>query len=259
MTAPAVRAWESHFLLYRTIWKSNVMGAFFQPFLYLLGMGLGVGALVDRGNDSESLLDGLTYFQFLAPGLLATTAMMICSQEAMWPVMGGFKWMKTFHAQAATPLSPGDVLGGLALWHLTKGLISVSGVAVVLALFDQTRSFGLALAIPFGALTGVAFSLPITAWAATRETEWSFPTIQRFVIMPLFLFGGAFYPIDQLPDWMEPIARITPLWHGVELCRGAVHGRLELGSTIGHLAYLVGLAGLGVLLARPRFARRLAT
>ena len=77
--------------------------------------------------------------------------------------------------------------------------------------------------------------------------------------MPLFLFGGAFYPIDQLPDWMEPIARVTPLWHGVELCRGAVHDRLELGSAIGHLAYLIGLIALGAFLARPRFARRLAT
>ncbi len=259
MTAPAVRAWESHLVLYRTIWKSNVMGAFFQPLLYLLGMGLGVGALVDRGTDSERLLDGLTYFQFLAPGLLATTAMMICSQEAMWPVMGGFKWMRSFHAAAATPLSPGDVLGGVTLWHLTKGLIAVSGVAAVLALFSETRSFGLLLAIPFGAITGVAFATPITAWAATRETEWSFPTIQRFVIMPLFLFGGAFYPIEQLPDWMEPIARITPLWHGVELCRDAVHGRLELGSTVGHLAYLIGLATIGWLVARPQFERRLAT
>lgn len=259
MTAPAVRAWESHFVLYRTIWKSNVMGAFFQPLLYLLGMGLGVGALVDRGNRGDDLLDGLTYFEFLAPGLLATTAMMICSQEAMWPVMGGFKWMKTYHAQAATPLSPGDVLGGVSLWHLTKGFISVGGVAAVLAFFPATRSFGLLLAIPFGALTGLAFSMPITAWAATRETEWSFPTIQRFVIMPLFLFGGAFYPIEQLPDWMEPIARITPLWHGVELCRDAVHGRLELGATLGHLAFLLGLVVIGWFFARPQFAKRLAS
>jgi lipooligosaccharide transport system permease protein len=90
-TPAAVRVWESHFRLYRTIWKSNVMGAFFQPLLYLLGMGLGVGALVDRGSDSAQLLDGLTYFQFLAPSLIATSAMMITSAEAMWPVLGGFR------------------------------------------------------------------------------------------------------------------------------------------------------------------------
>ncbi len=257
-TPAAVRAWESHFTLYRTIWKSNMLGAFLQPLLYLVGMGLGVGALVDRGNDAEQLLDGLTYFQFLAPGLLATTAMMVSTNEAMWPVMGGFKWMRGFHAQAATPLSPGEVAGGLALWHATKASIAVVGVAAVLAMFGETRSFGLLLAVPFGALTGVAFSAPLTAWSATRETDNSFPAINRFIIMPLFLFGGAFYPISQLPDWMEPIAELTPLWHGVELCRGAVHGRLGLGSTLVHVVYLASLALIGWLIARITFARKLA-
>jgi lipooligosaccharide transport system permease protein len=250
---------ESHLTLYRTIWKSNVLGAFVQPFLYLLGMGLGVGALVDRGADSERLLGGLTYFQFLAPGLLATTAMMIATSEAMWPVVGGFKWMRGFHAQAATPLSPGQVADGVALWHVTKAAISVTGVAAVLALFDGTRSFGLLLAVPFGTLTGAAFAAPMTAWSATRETDNSFPAINRFIIMPLFLFGGAFYPISELPDWLQPIAKITPLWHGVELCRGAVHGRLQLGSTAVHVVYLGVLAAAGWLVARRSFAARLST
>ncbi len=258
-TPAAIRAWESHFTLYRTIWKSNVLGAFVQPLLYLLGMGLGVGALVDRGDDADTLLDGLTYFQFLAPGLLATTAMMIASNEAMWPVMGGFKWMRGFHAQAATPLSPAQIADGVALWQVTKALISVSGVAAVLALFVETRSFGLLLAVPFGALTGAAFATPLSAWSATRESDHSFPTINRFVMMPLFLFGGAFYPISQLPDWMEMVAKATPLWHGVELSRNAVHGRLELTSTVVHLAYLAALALGGWLLTRRSFARRLTT
>ena len=260
MSTPAtVRAWESHFTLYRTIWKSNMVGSFVQPLLYLVGMGLGVGALVDRGDNSEQLLDGLTYFQFLAPGLLATTAMMVCANEALWPVMGGFKWMRGFHAQAATPLSPGEVAGGLALWHGTKALISVIGVALVLVLFSETRSFGLLLAVPFGGLTGLAFATPLSAWSSTRQTDRSFPAINRFVIMPLFLFGGAFYPIEQLPDWIEPVAKFTPLWHGVELCRGAVHDRLELGSTLIHVAVLASFALFGWLVARVTFATRLAT
>ncbi len=254
-----VRVWESHFTQYRTIWKSNVMGAFVQPFLYLLGMGLGVGALVDRGRDSGELLEGLTYFQFLAPGLLATTAMMVASNEALWPVTGGFRWMRTFHAQAATPISPGQVAGGLALWHVSKALIAVTGVAVVLALFGATRSWGLVAAVMFGGLTGASFASPITAWSATRETDNSFPSIQRFVIMPLFLFGGAFYPISQLPDAMQPIAKATPLWHGVELCRGSVHGRLTLGSALVHIAYLGALTAIGWLAAHRAFTKRLAT
>jgi lipooligosaccharide transport system permease protein len=256
-TPAIVRSWEAHVALYRTIWRSNVLGAFVQPLLYLLGMGLGVGALVDRGQDAERLLGGLTYFQFLAPGLLATTAMMVATNEAMWPVMGGFKWMRQFHAQAATPLSPGEVAGGVALWHATKSAIAVTGVATVLVLFDGTRSFGLLLAIPFGTLTGIAFAAPLTAWSATREYDYSFPTINRFVVMPMFLFGGAFYPVDQLPGAIQPVARLTPLWHGVELCRNAVHGRLELEATAVHLAYLTAIALVGWACSVRAFTRRL--
>ncbi len=256
-TPAAVRVWESHFTLYRTIWKSNVLGGFVQPFLYLLGMGLGVGALVDRGVDASRLLDGLTYFQFLAPGLLATTGMMISSGESLWPVMGGFKWQRTFHAQAATPLSPGEITAGLALWQTTRAVISVAGVAGVLALFEGTRSWGLLLAIPFGGLTGVAFGAPLTAWSATRDREDSFPAIMRFGITPLFLFGGAFYPIDQLPDWMEPIAKLTPLWHGVELCRGAVHSTLGFVDAVVHVAVLLGFAAVGWFFSRRAFAGKL--
>lgn len=259
MSTPAtIRVWESHFTLYRTIWRSNVLGAVLQPFLYLLGMGLGVGALVDRGDNAERLLDGLTYFEFLAPALLATTAMMISAQESLWPVTGGFRWQRTFHAQAASPLSPGEITGGLALWQTTRSVISVSGVALVLMLFSATRSPGLLLAIPFGGLTGVAFAAPITAWSATRERDASFPTILRFGIIPLFLFGGAFYPISQLPDWLEPVARVTPLWHGVQLCRGAVHGRLEFVDAVGHCSYLAALAVAGWIVSRHTFAKRLA-
>lgn len=260
MSTPApVRVWESHFRLYRTIWRSNVMAAFVQPLLYLLGMGLGVGALVDRGDDAARLLDGLTYFQFLAPSLIATAAMMVTSAEGMWPVLGGFKWQSGFHAAAATPLTPGDIAAGVFLWHATKALIAGSGVALTLLLFDETRSPGVPLAVVFGALTGLAFSSVITAWTATREQDFSFPNINRFVITPLFLFGGAFYPIDQLPTGLQWFAKATPLWHGVELTRGAVNQRLEWGATIGHVAYLSVFIALGFLSARRTFAKRLGT
>ena len=177
-TPAAVRVWETHFRLYRTIWRSNVMGAFVQPFLYLLGMGLGVGKLVDDGSDAPQLLDGLTYFQFLAPALIATAAMMVTSSESMWPVLGGFKWQSAYHAAAATPLTPGEIASGVGLWHATKALIAGSGVAVALLFFDETRSPGLPLAVLFGGLTGVAFSSVITAWTATREEDRSFPSDQ---------------------------------------------------------------------------------
>lgn len=256
-TPSAVRVWESHFRLYRTIWKSNVMASLLQPFLYLLGMGLGVGALVDGTGNADQLLDGLTYFQFLAPSLIVTTAMMVASGEAMWPVLGGFKWQSGYLAAAATPLSPSDIAAGVFLWHATKALIAGSSVAAVLLLFPATRSPGLPLAIVAGGLTGLAFSSCITAWSATREQDASFPSINRFVITPLFLFGGAFYPIDQLPTALQWLAKVTPLWHGVELARDAVNQRLELVPTLVHVAYVSLFIVIGWSLARRTFARRL--
>jgi lipooligosaccharide transport system permease protein len=256
-TPGPVRVWESHFMLYRTIWRSNVMASFVQPFLYLLGMGLGVGALVDRGDDARQLLDGLTYFQFLAPALIATSAMMVTTNEAMWPIVGGFKWQRSFHAAAATPLTPGQIASGVALWHTTKALIAATGVAMALLLFDETRSTGLPLAVAFAGLTGVAFSAAIMAWSASREQERSFPTISRFLITPMFLFGGAFYPLSELPGWLQWVAKATPLWHGVELCRASVTHRLELASAASHVAYLLVFVVVGSLLARRSFARRL--
>jgi len=255
MPAP-VRVWESQLRTYRSVWRSNVMGAFVQPFLYLLGMGLGVGKLVDNGSNSD-VLGGLSYFQFLAPALLATSAMMVSASEGTWPVLLGFKWGRSYFAAAATPLTPSQIMTGVAMWQTTKALITASGVAFALCLFPDTRTWGLVPAVVFAVFTGVAFSAPLTAWTATRDVDNSFSTIQRFIITPLFLFGGAFYPIEQLPSWMQTIAKITPIWHGVELCRNSVNGRLEWDTTLFHVGYLLLFAVVGWLLASRTFAKRL--
>ncbi|HUF99238.1 MAG TPA: ABC transporter permease, partial [Ilumatobacter sp.] len=136
--------------------------------------------------------------------------------------------------------------------------IAVAGVATVLAFFPSTRSWGLLVAVPFGVLTGIAFSAPMAAWSSTRETDNSFPSLMRFVITPLFLFGGAFYPIDELPGWLQAVAKVTPLWHGVELCRNAVHHRLTAADTIVHVAVLLGFILVGMVIIQNTFARRLA-
>ena len=258
-TPAALRQWEAHFRLYRTIWKSNVMASVVQPFLYLLGMGVGVGALVDHGAKSAKLLDGLTYLQFLGPALIATTAMLVTSGEAMWPVLGGFKWQSGFHAAAATPLTPGDIAAGVFLWQVTKALIAGGAVALTLTVFSATRTPGLLLAVLFGGLTGLSFSAVITSWTATREQDFSFPNINRFVVTPLFLFGGAFYPIHQLPTWLQWVAKATPLWHGVELTRAAANDRLEVQTTLVHVGYLLLFIIGGWLLSRRTFARQLGS
>jgi lipooligosaccharide transport system permease protein len=239
------------------MWRADAAGNVLQPLLYLLGMGIGVGALVDSNTSAESMLGGVSYFAFLAPALIATTAMMTCATEALWPLLAGFKWTNHFVAMTATPLHPVDVVGGFALWVSTRAVIGSSAVAAVLVLFDETRSWGLLAAVVFGVLTGLAFALPVAVWTSTREREISFPAIMRFGLIPLFLFGGAFFPIDQLPDWAQAIAYVTPLYHGVELTRGAVLGTLGLLAAVGHVAVLAAYAGTGYVVCRRTFTSRL--
>ena len=252
-----MRVWESNFVLYKRIWFSNALGSLLQPFLYLLGMGVGVGSLIDRGSNADRLLDGTPYLAFLAPGLIATTAMMTCATESLWPLMDGFRWTQGFHAAAATPVRPVDLVAGTALWLGTRAVIASGSVAVVLVLFDDTRSWGLILAVAFSVLTGLAYAMPLAAWTSTRESEASFPAILRFGLIPMFLFAGAFYPVDQLPAWLRPAAYVTPLYHGVELCRDSVLDRLDLQSAALHVGVLLVFVAVPWVVARRLFTSRL--
>lgn len=258
MSTPApIRVFARDWTYFKRIWKSVLIGSVLQPMMYLLGVGLGVGSLVDRGADSAELLGGVSYAAFYATAVIATTAMFVAGQEALWPTMDGFSWSNAYRAQTSTPIEPTDVALGLMLHYGLRSLLSTAGVVVVLTFFADTRTPGLLLTLPVGVLTGWAFAMPFAAWTATRETDSSFPAIMRFGIIPMFLFGGAFYPVEQLPDWLEPVAWITPLWHGIELCRGAVLGGLGGGMALVHLAALVAFVGAGLVAASMTFTKRL--
>ncbi len=238
-------------------WRTAVALSMTQPIIFLLGMGLGVGALVDDRAGSTASLGGLTYLQFLAPALLATTAMMAGSFEATYPVLDGFKWRRTFEGVAATPVDPRAVVHGLMLWWITRLIIGSLGVGLALLIIPSTRGWGVPIAMAASIPTGLAFAVPIAAWTATREDESSFPPIQRFVITPLFLFGGAFYPIESLPGALQPIAWVTPLWHGVQLCRDLTVGPVSALDTVIHLGVTTLWVGVGYLACRLAFDRRI--
>ncbi len=256
-TPTTIRVWESHLAVYKHVWHGHVLLAFVQPALYLLGFGLGVGALVDDDVGATESLGGISYFSFLAPALLATTAMISAGQASLWEVLDGFLWSNRYRAMAATPLAPRQIASGLALWHATRTTIGVVGVAAVLLLFDDTRTWGLLLAIPAAVLTGLAFALPISSWSSMQESGAPFPSVIRFVLLPMFLFGGAFFPVDQLPDVLQPVAYLTPLWHGIELCRSAVIADVDATAPLVHVAVLLVYAVGGWYACTVAFARRL--
>ena len=259
-TPGPLRVVSNHVVVFRRFWRLNVLSSFVQPMLYILGLGVGVGALVDRNTGATDTLGGVSYVAFVAPGVLATTAMAICAAESMWPVMGGLKWRREYHGIAATPLDASDIVLGHGIWMAVRAGIAAGAVAVALALFADTRSWGLVPSVPVAMLVGAAFAMPTMAYSVGAEMDGGFAALQRFVIIPLFLFGGAFYPLSQLPEVVQWVARVFPLWHGVVVARafttdaGDEPGVLAI---VGHLPYVTLWAVAGTVVAIRRLRARL--
>jgi lipooligosaccharide transport system permease protein len=238
---------------YRRTWRSSVITSFLIPVLYLAAMGIALGSLIDKHSHG---VDGVTYVAYLAPGLLAGTCMQIGTNDATYPVMGAIKWMRTYLAQLATPLDVYDVLLGHLAWIAARLAIVVSIYLAVMAAFGVVYSPWAIAAFPAAVLTGLAFSAPVSAFAATQDKDSSFSTLYRFAIIPMFLFSGTFFPISQLPTWLQAVAYATPLYHGVALCRDLTLGSVAW-SDFGHLAYLCGCVGIGYMAGRRTFFSRL--
>jgi lipooligosaccharide transport system permease protein len=232
-----------------------VFSSLLSPVLFLAAMGVGLGELIDERSGG---VDGLSYLDFIAPGLLAASVALVGAAEAMWPVLGGIKWMRTSHGMVATPIKPADVLSGLTAWTAVRTALTATAFVAVAALFGAVPSPWGVLAIPAAALTACAFASPIAAFTATQETDLSFPLIMRLGIIPLFLFSGTFFPVDDLPGWAQALAFLSPLWHGVELCRAATTGQGDLPALAGNLLVLVVFIAGGLLAGARTFSRRLS-
>lgn len=240
--AVMARVVEHRALQYRRIFRASITSTFLNPVLFLLAIGVGLGTYVDRSGSATAALGGLSYLQFLAPGLLAATTMQAAAYEATFPIMGGLTWMRTFHAMYATPISARDIVVGNFVW-IGLRLTSIAAIfTIVMVLFGAAASPLIVLGIPAAVLTGMAFAAPIAAFSATQRTPEKFNAVFRFGITPLFLFSGTFFPLSNLPEVLRPIAWLSPLWHGVELSRG-----LALG-TIGNAPWLA-LAHVAILIA----------
>jgi lipooligosaccharide transport system permease protein len=204
-------------------------------------------------------LGGLTYLQFLAPGLLAATAMQSAAFESTFPIMAGLTWQRVFHAMYATPISPRDIVLGNLTWIAIRLTMISTIFTIVMSLFGAAASPLIILGVPAAVLTGMAFATPIAAFSATQRTPEKFNAVFRFGITPLFLFSGTFFPISNLPAAIQPIAWLSPLWHGVELSRALALGTIGQAPelAIAHVAVLVTIVVLGTVWAFRTIERRL--
>jgi lipooligosaccharide transport system permease protein len=253
------RVVESRALQYRRTFRASIFTSFLNPVLFLLAMGVGLGTYVDRSGTATQALGGLSYLQFLAPGLLAATVMQSAAFEATFPIMGGLTWQKTFHAMYATPITPGSIVLGNLVWIAIRLAMISTVFTIVMTVFGAAASPLIVLAIPSAVLTGLAFAAPIAAFSATQRTPEKFNAVFRWGITPLFLFSGTFFPISNLPGAIQWVAWLSPLWHGVELSRGLALGTIgadPLRALI-HVAVLALIFGLGIVWANRTVERRL--
>jgi lipooligosaccharide transport system permease protein len=242
-------------VVFRRVWRGTIMTTFLNPLFFLTAMGWGLGTLVNRGSGG---VGGVPYLDFLAPGLLATSTMQTAAGECMYPLLGKLMWDRTYEAMLATPMRIGHVVVGEVAW-VTLRLLMVSTIFwIVMLAFGVVHSPLALLVIPAAVLTGLSFATPIMSYTATQHNANGFSNVFRFVIMPLFLLGGAFFPITQLPLVLQILAWVTPLAHGVALCRSLVLGNVVAGEALLHVAVIAAYAVGGFLAARILFSSRLA-
>jgi lipooligosaccharide transport system permease protein len=252
----AVRAFQSWLVNYRRTWRGTIYSSVLMPVLYLGAMGLGLGTLVNHHGTAG--LGGVSYLDFLAPGLMAATAMQTAMGESLYPVFSAVKWQQTYQAAAATPLKPGDIFRGHLLFTTMRLVMNMVVFLAIMSLFGAVRSAWVVAAVPVAVLTGLAFATPLDAFAVSqKKNDQAFAVIFRFGMIPLFLFSGTFFPVTQLPGWIRPLAYATPLWHGVALCRALSLGSADLVGSLGHIAYLTAIAGLGLIAGERAYRRRL--
>lgn len=245
-------------IVYARTWKGSVVSSFVVPLLYVLAMGVVLGKYVTAG---PARLEGASsYLAFVAPGLVAAQSMQLVFGELTYPVMGMVKWHKSYFGMIATPLRVTDV----AAAHLAFVVFRIATASVVfllvLAPFHVFASpVGLIGAFFVQLLVGLAFATPIFAFSAGLKDESAFSLVFRLGMIPLFLFSGAFFPLSNLDPVLETIAKVTPLWHGVDLTRMLTVGDFRWGLALVHIGYLLVMAALGWWWLVHRLGRRLVS
>lgn len=252
-------AWSVTEYRLRNMWKwRNAIVAYGLggPFLYLASIGLGVGALVDAGGTQ---IDNVPYLTFLAPALLASAAIQSAQDEAVFPMLQGFLWEKLFFAMHATSLRPRQIANGVFLAALFRTVFTATMYWCVLLLFGAVELASAPALIACATFAGMAFATPV-GWVASRveHEDGFFAVFGRFVVTPMFLFSGTFYPLETLPTAVQWIGWISPLWHATELGRALSYGAgTQAPGFFLHVGVLTTLFVVGLKLTHRQFDRRL--
>lgn len=263
VSAAKARRWGAFYYaeqVLRVMWGygwSILMYSVGQPMAYLFAMGVGLATLVDA--DSAAAFGGVSYLTFIAPALLVSAAVMTAANEFTFPVMNGFKWRRIYYGPHASPLTPEQIAGGHIMAVTLRFLLQSAIYFAAVAVFGASPGGWGWVSIPVATLAGLSFGLPLMAYAASiKEDKGQFALVMRFIVMPLFLFSGTFFPLDTLPLAVRWIGWISPIWHATELGRVLSYGYQEPPLlTVVHVVVLLALAVLGWFLTKQQFVKRM--
>jgi Nod factor-specific ABC transporter NodJ protein len=249
---PAFRYWLT---VYGRTWRGTIVISVANPMLFLLGIGVGLGHLVDQSHSAT--LDGVSYTAFFAPGLLAASAMQTGYIEGAGRVVAAAGWVGSYRAAATTPLEPAEILGGRLLFIAFRLFTSSAAFVAVMAVFGVSAGWWVLAALPAALLTGLAFAAPAAAWAVGLRSNGKTQAVFRFVLMPMYMFSGTFFALDQLPHGVRLVASALPLAQGVALCRSLSLGTASAAGVAARAGYLLACVVAGVAVARITYRRRL--
>jgi lipooligosaccharide transport system permease protein len=249
---PSVRAaasvWRRDLRVFGKVWKGALLPQFVDPLFYLVAMGFGLGTYL-------ATIQGIPYEQFIAPGLVASAVMWAASFETTWNVYMKMEENRLYDAMLTTPVEVQDVVAAEVAWAATRALIYGSTFTMIVSLFGLVESLWALALPPFLALGGACFGMLGMAFTALTPRIDLYSYYYTLFITPLFLFSGIFYPLDELPEWVDVVAWFTPLYHLVEITRSLVldPDALEvLGNALWVAALTVALFAIPVRGMRRR-------
>jgi len=249
---------EHRFRVMRSYTGTVIVAGIGSPLVYLYALGVGLATIVDA-NLGAGAVEGVSYLVFVAPALLASAAITVASEEFTYPIMLGYKWNPTFTGMHASPLQPTQIVDGVVISVAIRMLVNLVLFFALMLVFGASPSPLGALAILAGVLGGLAFGTVIMAYTSTLEEDTGqLAMVMRFVVLPMTLFSGTFFPLSVFPIWLQWIGWVSPLWHSTELARVFTYGAEEpIWLSVVHVAYLVALAAAGWVWARRIAMRRL--
>lgn len=216
--------------MYKYVWKSTILSNLFDPLIYLVALGFGLGAYVAR-------IAGMSYIQFIAPGLIASSIMNAASFETTYNTFVRIHFDRVYEAMMATPVTVEDIVVGEMLWAMTRSTIYASVMLIVVAALGLVKSW-FALFVPLlGAIGGLMFAIIGLTYTSFLKSIDQMNIYFTLFITPLFLFSGVFYPLDALPDIVKQIAFLSPLYHLVNIVRPLVLGTVGI-DVLPHLLWI---------------------